>query len=167
MADHLFPANGAGAVTLQLVDSISGAPLRSWRLVSEPVIRIGRGEHNHVVVHDQQVSRVHAEINYENGDWVLVNLGRNGTVLHGKAVSRATLANSDRFRLGNAGPWLKFLDHAEEVAAETTIMARPLIEAAPEPKIDQQRKDQQVAESVDSDYFRELRKVSQQLKSKV
>jgi len=154
-------------ITLHLIDSVSGAPLRSWKFASEPVIRIGRSEHNHVVIHDQQVSRVHAEINHECGEWILVNLGRNGTILHGKLVERAMLVDSSRFRLGSAGPWFKFLDHAETIAAETTIMAKPLIDPAPEPKIDLRRKEQQVDEIVGSDYFRELRKVSQELRNKV
>lgn len=154
-------------ITLHLIDSVTGAPVRTWNFTTETVIRIGRGEHNHVVIHDQQVSRVHAEINYEGGAWVLVNLGRNGTVLDGRSVDRATLANQNRFRLGHEGPTLRFLDHAESVQAETTIMSTPLFDMAPEPKIDHQSKQRQVDEIAESDYFRELRKISRNLKDKV
>ena len=103
-------AVGGGTIMLHLIDPARGARLHSWEFTAEPVIRIGRSENNHVVIHDQHVSRVHAEINYESGEWILVDLGHQGTLLNGEPVYRAPLADSMRFRLGRAGPALQFLE---------------------------------------------------------
>ncbi len=166
MIQNQEPALGAGAVTLHLIDSVSGVRLRTWQFTAEPVIRVGRSENNHIVIHDPKVSRVHAEINMESGEWVLVNLGRNGTLLNGRSVDRTTLADGNRVRLGPEGPSLEFIDHAEEMAADTTIVMAPFVAAALEPKIDHSSKQSQVDEIAGSEYFRELRKLSQDRKSR-
>jgi predicted component of type VI protein secretion system len=59
-----------------------GAAGDAERELDAPVIRIGRGTENEVVVDDPAISRVHARIEGEAGAWRIVDLGStNGTTV--------------------------------------------------------------------------------------
>ena len=59
-----------------------GAAGDAERELDAPVIRIGRGTENEVVVDESAVSRVHARIEGEAGAWRIVDLGStNGTTV--------------------------------------------------------------------------------------
>ena len=59
---------------------------------------IGRQPENHLILRDSRVSRTHARILVENGEYVLEDIGsRHGTFVNGKRVKRKTLENSDRW----------------------------------------------------------------------
>jgi transcriptional regulator with GAF, ATPase, and Fis domain len=62
------------------------------------------------------VSRVHAEVKYEDGRWVLRDLGsRNGTLVDGTRIRAVALEPAAEIRIGDA--ILKFVDgHAEAFA---------------------------------------------------
>ena len=63
--------------------------------------RIGARSGNDVAVDAPSVSRHHAEIRREGGDWTIVDLGStNGTRVNGNAVKSARLRPGDRIRLG-------------------------------------------------------------------
>lgn len=52
--------------------------------VETPVVRIGQGPRNEVVLDDDTVSTAHARLEYDAGAWRLVDLGsRNGTFVDG------------------------------------------------------------------------------------
>lgn len=62
-------------------------PVQVYEL-SQPVIRIGRGESMDVVIDNVSVSRRHAEIREESGAWLLRDLGSsNGTFLNGERLT--------------------------------------------------------------------------------
>lgn len=64
-------------------------------------MRLGRARAVDVHVDDDEVSRVHAEVRFEGGAWVLVDLGsRNGTRVDGVPCSRRVLADGDVVQLG-------------------------------------------------------------------
>lgn len=55
---------------------------------SGPTVTIGRVSDNSIVIDDPQVSRHHASLTFENGQWMLRDLGStNGTTLNGKPVT--------------------------------------------------------------------------------
>ena len=57
---------------------------------------------NHLIIRDSRVSRTHARIVVENGDYVLEDCGsRHGTFVNGKRVTRHALQNSDRIEFGS------------------------------------------------------------------
>jgi hypothetical protein len=71
--------------------------------IDRPVIHIGRHTGNEVVVNDKRVSRFHAEIRYERGQFVLYDLGSlNGVVVNGIAYHQpVTLHANDRIAVGS------------------------------------------------------------------
>jgi DNA-binding response OmpR family regulator len=77
-----------------------------WSLEAETT-SIGRWDGNDIVLSDREVSRRHAQIRHDAGQYVLVDLGsKNGTLVNGARIERATvLADGDeltiapRFRL--------------------------------------------------------------------
>jgi len=74
-----------------------------------PALRFGREADLAVVVRGEAakvVSARHAELRFENGAWLLADLGsRNGTYLNGKPVGTGTpVKQGDVIRLGESGP---------------------------------------------------------------
>jgi signal transduction histidine kinase len=66
-----------------------------------PSVRIGREKGNGVQLHDTEVSRFHAEIRWEDDQYVLQDLGSsNGSYVNSQLVPRHTLASGDRVQLG-------------------------------------------------------------------
>ena len=63
--------------------------------------QIGRNPENHLILRDSRVSRMHASIVLEDGDYVLKDCGsRHGLYVNGHRVSRHALRNSDRIEFG-------------------------------------------------------------------
>jgi serine phosphatase RsbU (regulator of sigma subunit)/pSer/pThr/pTyr-binding forkhead associated (FHA) protein len=87
-----------GAASLVVVDPHGNRR----RVPLEPIpYQIGRQPDNHLILRDSRVSRVHARIFVENGQYVLEDCGsRHGTFLNGRRVKRTPLANSDRIEFG-------------------------------------------------------------------
>ncbi len=86
-ADHGY---GNGHPTIQL-------PLQSSSYT------IGRGSENALRVDDPKVSRTHAYVTQENGQYILRdNDSTNGTYLDGKKVTSAALAPGSRIQVGDA-----------------------------------------------------------------
>ena len=70
--------------------------------LNRDVIHIGRHTENDIVINDKRVSRVHAEIKYQHGQFVLFDLGSlNGVLINGVALRQATLRNGDILAFGN------------------------------------------------------------------
>jgi pSer/pThr/pTyr-binding forkhead associated (FHA) protein len=64
---------------------------------------IGRDSTNDiVVVNDSKVSRSHAELQFREGRWLLLDLGsRNGTIVNGRRVRQHPLKGGDRVQCGD------------------------------------------------------------------
>lgn len=84
---------------LTLLRPARGNPLQ----VTKPVIHIGRHLTNDVVVNDKRVSRHHAEIRFERGQFVLYDLGStNGVGINGVMTHQPVpLKNNDRVLVGS------------------------------------------------------------------
>lgn len=64
--------------------------------------RIGRDPLSELVVADAEVSRLHAEVRYEGGHYVLYDFSSNGTWVNGQLVAeRRTLRAGDVLKIGN------------------------------------------------------------------
>ena len=68
----------------------------------QKIIDIGReAAHNDVVLDDRTISRQHARIRYEKGDFFIYDLASaNGVLVNGVSVQRRVLTHGDRIKLG-------------------------------------------------------------------
>lgn len=73
---------------------------RSWDLVRETAT-IGSKPENRIVIEGEGVSRYHAEVVWEEGKWVLKDLGsRNGVFVAGNRVDIHELCDGDEVQIG-------------------------------------------------------------------
>ena len=69
--------------------------------LGEDPVRIGRKSENDLVLADEKVSGCHAEVVWEEGRYVLRDLGStNGTLLDGRPVEEVVLTAQDLFQIG-------------------------------------------------------------------
>ena len=69
--------------------------------LSRDVVVLGRSRECDITLDDANVSRRHAEVRRENGNWFVVDLGStNGIEVNGKRTNRAKLEHDDRILLG-------------------------------------------------------------------
>jgi len=69
--------------------------------LTDDVLTIGRGEKNGLVLDDEFASREHAEVRFENGRYVLRDVGStNGTRVNGELITEKELAEGDRITIG-------------------------------------------------------------------
>ncbi len=84
-----------------LVMRTSQGPGKTYPMNRE-VIHIGRHTSNDIVINDRRVSRYHAEIRYEQGQFKLYDLGSlNGILINGSAQHQWTLRSGDIINFGN------------------------------------------------------------------
>jgi hypothetical protein len=77
--------------------NVNGRPYE----LSRDVVVLGRSRECDITLNDANVSRRHAEIRRENGNWLIVDLGStNGIEVNGKRTNRAKLEHDDRITLG-------------------------------------------------------------------
>src|ERR1022692_4602430 len=73
------------------------------------LFRIGRTEECEICVKDKHVSRIHAEVSFENGAWWIRDLGSsNGLYSLGRRFERSSISESMTIRLGIEGPEVRF-----------------------------------------------------------
>lgn len=69
--------------------------------LDKAVARMGRDASNAIRIPDTELSRQHAEIRLENGEYSIVDLvSSNGTFVNGQRVTEAKLASGDRIQVG-------------------------------------------------------------------
>lgn len=91
-------APGAVAASLIVVDPSGGR--RRVPIHTLP-FRIGRQGDNHLVLRDSRISRVHAQIVLEEGEYAIEDLGsRHGVYVNGLRTARQRLEASDRIEFG-------------------------------------------------------------------
>jgi sigma-B regulation protein RsbU (phosphoserine phosphatase) len=72
-----------------------------WAKVLPPQFTIGRSSGNDLVLGQMGISRSHAEVRIQDGEFMLRDLGsKQGTYLNGIRVEEAKLTNGDRLQLG-------------------------------------------------------------------
>lgn len=83
--------------------SSSGLPEKAYLVVNarlfhldKEIIRIGRNIENDLVLSDPTISRCHAEIRYEDSQFILIDLGSSGgTYLNNQKVDKSVLFSGD------------------------------------------------------------------------
>lgn len=77
--------------------TVAGKPYE----LSQDAVVLGRSRECDIRLDDANVSRRHAEIKRENGNWWVIDLGStNGIEVNGKRTQRARLEHDDRILLG-------------------------------------------------------------------
>jgi FhaA, N-terminal domain/FHA domain len=77
--------------------NVAGKPYE----LSRDVVVLGRSRECDITLDDSNVSRRHAEVRRENGNWFIIDLGStNGIEVNGKRTDRAKLEHDDRILLG-------------------------------------------------------------------
>ncbi len=164
MANH-SQSDSALCVFIQLLDSAQGRPIQVWRFDNLATITIGRSADNQITIADEQVSRLHAKLVWQEGVWLLVSLGRNGTVVNDRVVSEVELADQTIFRLGSSGPMLRFhLTKTETGRSETVTNfdSNMLAMLA----VDEMRKEEEVQQITENVLFKDLLEQSQLMKAR-
>lgn len=91
----------AGMPTAALVLRTPQGPGQSYPLNRE-VIHIGRHRTNDIVIREERISRFHAEIRFERGQFVLYDLGSlNGVLVNGTLTQQAILRPGDVLNIGS------------------------------------------------------------------
>jgi pSer/pThr/pTyr-binding forkhead associated (FHA) protein len=119
------------SVTFQVLEGIDKG--RVFRNLATPVT-IGREEGNLLRLNDERVSRFHAKLQLDNGDFVLTDLeSTNGTRVNGNTVQIRRLQAGDRVGVGRS---LLLFGSNEEIAARMSALATqaaPAGKSSPEP----------------------------------
>ena len=95
-------------------------------------VRIGRDPECELSVTERSVSKVHAEVRCEEGQWWIVDLqSRNGTYLDGERIERASIPPSCKVELGQGGPILRIsVGHHAQVSERPSD--KTFVQQAPE-----------------------------------
>ncbi|MCC9609502.1 FHA domain-containing protein [Blastopirellula sp. JC732] len=150
-------------VTLELLDSSQGTPLQTWTFHDCAEITIGRSDDNDIHLADPQVSRLHAKLTLEDGQWTLHSLGRNGTRLGGKLIVSEVLDEQARFQLGGSGPTLRF---SAKSAAKTYSATIDNIDPSAFDflVIDERKKSEEIQQIVEGEAFQQLQEQAKRLR---
>jgi pSer/pThr/pTyr-binding forkhead associated (FHA) protein len=89
---------------LTLLHPLQSTPVRTWTFDDEQLaIAIGRATDNDVVVYSSVISRYHVQLKYVNGNWEVINLGKNGTYFNGKAIANIPVVDGMEIDLAQSG----------------------------------------------------------------
>ncbi len=154
MQDNSFFSLSVGNVEVQLLDPSSGRPIKSWVFNEQAQISIGRLAGQDVEIADPYVSRIHANLTYQEGEWHLISLGTNGILVANQFIKEHVLQSEQSFRLGPEGPTLRFRKAAEHDSNLKTIT----FDAAPTMlfELDKRKLQSEVGEIAEGDYFKAL-----------
>jgi hypothetical protein len=141
---------------LELLDSDEHQALQTWPLDPARELTLGRARTNDVVMASPLVSRQHARMRYTDGAWVIEAQSELGVWWRGGQRSRVALEPGISFALGEHGPKLRLIKLAtvDDFDAGSTIRFRP--ESLGILTLDTARRDKEVAEIAESDFFRHL-----------
>jgi pSer/pThr/pTyr-binding forkhead associated (FHA) protein len=96
--------------------------------IKVPVVNIGRGDYNDVVIADPSVSTLHAKLQRRDAVWILTDLGStNGTFIEGERLAgEAPLGPGTTIRFGDVSALFEPLDDAVPSArpGSTRMMPR-------------------------------------------
>jgi len=105
--------------------------LRGKRLpIKVPVVNIGRGDYNDVVIADPSVSTMHAKLQRRDAIWVLTDLGStNGTFVEGERLTgEAPLGPGTTLRFGDVSALFEPLDDSMPASRSASTQMMPRVE---------------------------------------
>ena len=157
--------NETGCLSIHLLNASNGRVLQTWEFQDQSRITLGRGDENQVRISEQQVSRLHLELIFENGGWQLISHGRNGTRINDNQVSKVTLEYGTVFQLGPGGPSFRFDMLDSSAIYKSTITSQDDI-GIDHLFIDEEKKTEEVNQIVEGDAFRALKEQARKLREK-
>jgi pSer/pThr/pTyr-binding forkhead associated (FHA) protein len=93
--------------------------------LSKRVTRMGRHLENDIVIHEEFLSRFHAEVVYEEGGYVLYDKNSTGgTYVNGRKIDRCLLNSGDLISLVNIQ--IMFVNHNSNLVNKSTGMTQGL-----------------------------------------
>lgn len=100
--------------------------------VLAPLVTIGQGPQNDIVLDDDSVSRTHARLEFELGSWMLTDLeSTNGTEVEGVRLAPGVptpLAYESTVRLGGVRLEFRPIEHADPDSARASFVpAEPAV----------------------------------------
>lgn len=104
---------------MELVFTRNGRPLMRQRLDNAP-LNIGRDTDNHIQLTDEEISRHHLSIKWQDGQYILTDISRNGTLVNNKLVESSPINIGDTISLGS---WTLEVAQAETGATPPTIVS--------------------------------------------
>jgi pSer/pThr/pTyr-binding forkhead associated (FHA) protein len=110
--------------------------------IKVPVVNIGRGDYNDIVIGDPSVSTMHAKLQRREAIWILTDLGStNGTYVEGERLKgEAPLSPGTTLRFGDVIALFEPLD--DKVPAGRTNQTRMMGRVAPpEPALDRRNEE--------------------------
>lgn len=120
--DHLIDPPGtfpAGQPVASLVINKQVIPL------SKNINRLGRHLENDIVIHEEFLSRFHAEIIFEEGNYVLYDKNSTGgTYVNGRKITRCLLNSGDLISLVNIQ--IMFVNNHSSLLGRSTGMTQGL-----------------------------------------
>jgi hypothetical protein len=154
--------SGSREVIVQLLDTTYRKPIKTWKFADKSSITIGRGDNLDVEINDAYVSRVHAELLLRGEQWFLVSRGRNGVVVGTQPITELPIAGEVTFRLGSAGPVMRFNNGAdtEENSATLCFSADTL----PIALLNEAKLQEEVAQITSDDYFQKLQQKASEMR---
>jgi hypothetical protein len=153
---------------LELLDADQHHALQAWPLDARRELSLGRARTNDIVLASPLVSRQHARMRFVEGCWVIEALSELGVLWRGGLRSRVALDPGIPFSLGEHGPRLRLVTVAvtlDDFDAGSTIRFRPQ-QPLGSLVLDTSRRDREVAEIVESDFFRHLEKRAGRLRAR-
>jgi pSer/pThr/pTyr-binding forkhead associated (FHA) protein len=108
--------------------------LKGRRLpIKVPVVNIGRGDYNDVVIGDPSVSTMHAKLQRREAIWILTDLGStNGTFVEGERLTgEVPLSPGTTLRFGDVSALFEPLDETVPAGRSNRTKMMPRIEAEP------------------------------------
>jgi hypothetical protein len=95
--------------------------------IVSPVVTIGQGPQNDVVLSDDSVSRIHARLEFELGSWMLTDLeSTNGTAVEGTRLAPGVptpLSHASTIRFGGVQLQFREVHDADPAAARASFTA--------------------------------------------
>jgi len=120
-------SSSAPTVLVRLQEGVSWGPL--CRFTAD--FRLGRSPECDLVMPVPSVSKVHAEVRWEDGRWWLVDLqSRNGTYVNGQKITKAPLPSSCHVELGQGGAGL-WIGVGEDASVPEETVERTVLQEAP------------------------------------
>lgn len=118
---------------LALLGVLAGPRIGEEYPIVSPVVSIGQGPQNDVVIDDDSVSRSHARLEFSAGSWLLTDLeSTNGTTVEGVRLAPGVptpLAYANTVRLGGVRLQFREVAEADPEAARAAFHPAP---AAPD-----------------------------------
>lgn len=140
---------------LELLDADQHRALQVWPLDSGRELSLGRARTSDIMLASPLVSRQHARLRFVESCWVIEAQSELGVWWRGGLRSRVALEEDVVFNLGEHGPSLRLTRAApQEFDAGATIRVRS--DSLGILTLDKARRDREVAEIAESDFFRHL-----------